>query len=279
MPSARFFAAAPVARGTRNRDTAAQRPGLVARELYGFVPADCVGEWNGSASARRIHCIRSGRVAALAGPLSLRLPLRGRVHGALARLRLYQHVLEEVMRRTPVLPARFGARLPGRAATGLLLRDNEDRLLRAIEAYGHLLQFGLRVTGPRVAPGSGPRILAAREHIRLELRSFCLAMRDEPDPQGRALLCMTVLTRPWDEARLDAALARLDGEFGGWLQFTCIGPLPPCSFVRVTLTRNSVASSAWGLDLSSTLSGAAWPPLPLQCPAARPSRRAAGQAA
>ncbi|MFP3944280.1 MAG: GvpL/GvpF family gas vesicle protein [Alphaproteobacteria bacterium] len=237
-----------------------KRPVFLSRDLYGFVPAGFSGE-PAPGVLKRYQCIRAGSVAALAGPPSLRLPVRNRVRHALGKLRTYQRVLEEVMRRTPVLPARFGSRLPDRSTALRLLSRNEDRLTRAIATYGHLLQLELRVSGPRVEPGVGSRILAAREHIRLELKNLCLAMQERTDASAGTLLGLTMLIRPFDEARLDAALARLDGEFGGWLRFHCIGPLPPCNFIRAAVERSGNGASGWTLNLNSTLPGAAWPPI------------------
>ncbi len=235
------------------------RPVIFSRDLYGFIPADVLDQ-SEPAVLRSIHTIRSGPIAALAGPLSLRLPLPSRVRHALTRLRAYQRVLEEVMQWTPVLPARFGSRLPDRPTTVRLLRKNEDRLERAITTFGHWRQFDIRVSGPRIDPKVGSRTLAAREQIRLELKSLCLAMREQPTLPPGTLLNTTVLIRPFDEPRLDALLARLDGEFGGWLHIDCVGPLPPCNFVRAAISRGrkGAAAAECTLTLTSTLPGRAW---------------------
>lgn len=239
---------------TRTGSSTVKRPVILARDVYGFVPADFEHE---PAFSRRFQCIRSGRVAALTGLPSLQLPMRNRVRHALGKLRTYQRVLEQVMQRTPVLPARFGSRLPDRSTALRLLRENEDRLWRAIQAYGHLRQLDLQVSGPSIDPGVGSRLLAAREQIRLELKSLCVAMHEETSLPAGTLLSLRLLIRPFDEPRLDGSLARLDGEFGGWLHFHCVGPLPPCNFVRATILRTGNGTSAWKLGLTSTLPGAA----------------------
>ena len=148
-----------------------------------------------------------------------------------------------------------------RSTAARLLRENEDRLERTIGAYGHLRQLEIRVGGPRVDPAVGSRVLAAREQIRLELKGLCLAMREETPLAAGTLLHLTVLIRPFDEPRLDAALGRLDGEFGGWLQFDCVGPLPPCNFVRAAVSRTGNGSSGWTLSLNATLPGAVLSPV------------------
>lgn len=235
------------------RDLKSNMPIIVSRPVFGFIPAQYAqGITHERPMGRRLQCICGERVAALAGPPALTLPAPNKVLRSLRRLRTHQQMLENVMRRVPVLPVHFATQLPNRQTIRRFLRENDERLLRAIDVYGHLLQLEVLVSCRGPQPG-GCRAAAAREQIRLELRRRSLAIREEAVDGKDTLLWATVLFRSLDEPRIDAVLARLHGEYDGWLHIKCVGPLPPCRFARARVLRELPSSSdepRWTLTLN-----------------------------
>jgi Gas vesicle synthesis protein GvpL/GvpF len=165
----------------------------------------------------------------------------------LDRLLEYQRVIQSLMERRSVLPARFGSRSSGRAELCELLERRYHQLLASLERVRGAVELALRAewrdpspasSGGR--PGDGTAYLLAR--VDLHRRATAVARRLDP-LATHARACQTrVLPRPElavssayliEPARLGEfaeTLAEIDGPAEP-IDLVCTGPWPPYSFV------------------------------------------------
>lgn len=186
-----------------------------------------------------------------------------------ANVRRHLEVLEALMERCTVLPARFGSVYSGRAELDDYISDAREVLAADMARVRGHVEIGVRVTDERVpnsaqAPagslmaradcgastGPGASYLAARQVDaerrtrkkraiealadavigRLEPLASRHSWKATPTPSGRPSVSLAFLVRRERFEDFRGALANLrDAEPG--LEFLCTGPWPPYSFV------------------------------------------------
>ncbi|MDR3473955.1 MAG: GvpL/GvpF family gas vesicle protein [Devosia sp.] len=219
----------------------------------------------------KVVTIPAGGLAAVVGaapPVDFHaLPREEAVRYLLA----HQRVAEVVMRDTPALPVRFGTVLPNEPAViGMLERGqtvltprlaqfsrhvqielivswNLEEVLREIATEDAVVQLKAALeAAPSTTTGDlkvalGRLVKAAidsrREIIRnriLEVLAPIAADMVENALMDDGMVANVALLLPEEASQtLDQRLAELDAEFGGRLNFRCVGPLPPSSFATV----------------------------------------------
>ncbi len=214
---------------------------------------------------------------------------------AMRYLVAHQRVIEHVMKDLSLLPVKFGTVLPDDervlqllTQSGALFRETLDQfatrvqmevvaLWNAPEVFQEIAQAEPVVRHKAQLMGRAPEeTLAERVAIGqivqtlLEERRVALSSRLLPALQRVALdvvinplmsdsmvLNVALLVDEPGRRQLDGQLETLDKEFGGRLNFRCVGPLPPYSFatVEVQMISGEVATAAWhhlGLGESTT---------------------------
>jgi Gas vesicle synthesis protein GvpL/GvpF len=170
---------------------------VTALYLYGVTRAPALPR---SQTLRGISLVRAGDRAAIVSQVDATRPSP----------REHADVLEEVYARTPVLPARVGTTLPNRAVIDFLAADELGRLLDAHRDTAELSLEG-----------------AYDEELLVELSTSLTELRDvfrrSPSPERRLALGRAVA---------DDLLA---AELSPPLRLELVGPLPPYSFVDLSL--------------------------------------------
>ena len=248
--------------------------------VYGVVRSS---EGKGLAAAgvedEPVALIRAGSLAAIAGPVTPGPVVASRA--ALERhMEVLQEAME---RCSAVLPMRFGVVFPDAdAVRDELLGARRDELEELLKAMTGLAEVRIRALYHdevvlREAVGSNEAIRRLREEVRErpeaatyyqrirlgELVAQAVAERQAADAaliRGRvdalaqmvheeelvhervaADLALLVKRERLDE--LDAAVSRLAEELGGRMRFRYVGPLPPHSFVELSM---SAEARSWG---------------------------------
>jgi hypothetical protein len=169
----------------------------------------------------------------------------GRPTPTLGALRRYEEIVERLMARQPVLPARFGSVLPDDDAARAALRERYDELRRALEAVRGAVELGVRGSWTQVptrsAPRSGTEYLLGQLDIRRRaeravgcvdpLRELARSSKVKVLPQPSVPFLAAFLV---DRERTDEFMGlveQLDGAFEDG-ELICTGPWPPYSFVQ-----------------------------------------------
>lgn len=205
----------------------------------------------------------------------------------------HQRVIEHVMQDFSLLPVKFGTVLPDdeRAhqlltQSGTLFRETLDKfatrvqmevvaLWNAQEVFQEIAQAEPVVQRKAQVVGSAPeetlaervalgqlvqtlleeRRAALRSRLLPALHSVALDAVINPLMGDSMVLNVALLVDEPGRRQLDGQLEALDKEFGGRLNFRCVGPLPPYSFatVEVQMISGEAANAAWQhLDLGES---------------------------
>jgi Gas vesicle synthesis protein GvpL/GvpF len=210
--------------------------------LYGITDAEAVaGETTGIDGAR-LETVRHRQLVAIVSaehepdqPADLDRMLR------------YERVVQTLMERQALLPARFASRSPGAVQLCQRLEQEHDALLSALERVRGAVELALRAEWLDPAParsggvqqnGTGYML----ERLDLHRRATVVARRLDP-LASRARECrMRVMPRPEvavsgaylvDSGQLEPFTETLRDIDGATEQvdFVCTGPWPPYSFV------------------------------------------------
>jgi len=157
----------------------------------------------------------------------------------------YDNVLERLMARHVILPARFGSLMDGHAEVRALLHRRRDELGRSLERVRGAVEFGLstgwRDPDERPEPSSGTEYMLGR--LALHRRASEVARTLEPLGALARSSRQRVLPRPTLPVTASylvekdcseefiRTVAQLDGLLGD-VNVICTGPWPPYSFVE-----------------------------------------------
>ena len=193
---------------------------------------------------------------------------------ALRYLLAHQRVVEAVMHNSAALPVKFGTVVPDEVTVVSLLVRGEPVLapplaelaqhvqielivswrledtLREIAAEDAVVQLkakvaalaaettsDLRVELGRLVKGSiDRRRELCRSRILAGLRPIVADVAQNAVMDDRMVVNLALLMPKGASDVFDQHIAQLDEEFGGRLNFRCIGPLPPYSFATVEVT-------------------------------------------
>jgi len=187
----------------------------------------------------------------------------------LRHLASHQRVIEQVMKRSTVVPVKFGTYADGEADVLKILRENRSELEQALSRFAGTIELDVVVTWADLSPVL--QEIATEEPVRkmkaaiaamplgqtleqkiklgelvkdrLDLRRTDIAEEILQGIRGLArdvsvnhlkdhsmILNVALLLDRGAEGDLDARVAELDERFDGALNFRCVGPLPPYSF-------------------------------------------------
>ncbi len=203
----------------------------------------------------------------------------------------HQEVLEAAMKRTTVLPVKFGTVAPSEAAIRSLLRGQRDMLAGMLAEFSGCTQMEIVVlwqletvfaeiaTEPGIAAVRKEAQLGASETAAVRIGQMVKAALDRrrlamqtrlnevlgpavmdiafnAPMDDRMAANLAVLISKTDAGKLDHALERFDAEFGGRLTLRCVGPLPPSSFATLQVTfpsAQAIARARQALEITGPL--------------------------
>ena len=187
----------------------------------------------------------------------------------LRHLAAHQQVIEQAMKRSTVVPVKFGTYADDEADVLRILRDNHNALEGALQSFAGTIELDVVVTWPDLSPvlqevaREAPvrelkaqtaalppdqafqsklklgelvkqRLDARRDDIAEEilpaLRDLARDVSVNDRKDDSMILNVALLLDQSAEGTLDARVNQLDGRFDGALNFRCVGPLPPYSF-------------------------------------------------
>ena len=245
---------------------------MAMMHLYAVIPAQeearlgVVG-----VDQREVRCIAAGNFAAVVGGAPLPDYRDIDRKQAVGYLLLHQRVVETAMRDHRVLPVKFGTILQDEHSVGRLLVQGADifrtalarleskvqvevmalwdltTVLAEVAREDSVVRFKSAAATATKAVGVEDQVaLGKMVHVFVEQRRAALKdslvariaeaacdMIVNPDMDENMVMNLALLVE--DNARdlLDMRLRELDTEFGGKLNFRCVGPLPPYSFATV----------------------------------------------
>lgn len=190
---------------------------------------------------------------------------------ALRLLMAHQQVLEAAMPEAAVLPVKFGTIAPHEAAVRTLLHQRREMLTQLLMQFAGCSQVEIIVLwqpeaifaeiavepevlearktaqaarDPAAAQQLGQMVKAALERRRDRLQArlqealapLAIDIAINAPMDDRMAVNLAVLIDQADTGPLQAALEKLDAEFGGKLTFRLVGPLPPASFATLQVS-------------------------------------------
>lgn len=235
--------------------------------------------------ANGVSLITQGGIAAIAGAAPFG-SASGLTRGAaLSHLLIQQRTLEAVMAQGPVLPARFGSVAPDEAAVRCMLIRGEQRLAAKLDEFGDSVQAEVSVswdldavffdigrelhvhragqategeTSQEVSLRVGALVKASLDRRRRdiaaqvldELMTVATDVIENASSGDDHVASFTLLLDKADLVSLEGVLNRLDGDFGGRLDFRCIGPAPLSTFAAVDVDFRPalIVQRAWRAD-------------------------------
>src|SRR5919108_4280719 len=252
--------------------------GSPATDVYGIVPSEATATPSGpGVEGGKLRTVACGPVAAIVSSVSTH-PVGARP----GNLRAHSDVLQEAIQGSTPLPMRFGfvmddddavrlqlleARRPeleslleemsGRVEMSVKVYFLEDALLRSIvkenRAIAELREATRRLPGhagyyKRIELGElileaierRRRNDASRIHARLD--QVAIESVSESDVPDRMVLKAALLVERQRIPALRECVAKLAEERADSMQFTCVGPLPPYSFVEFAPRAQAVAA-------------------------------------
>jgi hypothetical protein len=239
--------------------------------IYGVVGGDCPHEFEARGlGGEPVRVVRHGDLAALISPA----PPAG-YPATQPNVVAHELVIEEAMRICPVLPMRFGVVAPNpRAVRDSFFRPRLVELRRLLARVAGKVELGLKVYWPeqlvfqeivaenaelralRDSLRSRPAKQTTAERVRLgQMVEADLLAKRERDAErilaalqplagdlelGKITAEMMVLNAAFlvdleRQGEFDEAMTKLHRQLGRRLIFKYLGPLPPYSFVNITL--------------------------------------------
>ena len=212
---------------------------------------------------------------------------------ALRYLVAHQGVVEAVMGRFTALPVKFGTVLPDEARVRRLLEQGYTLLRSTLEEIAGRVQMEVVVTwdlaavfqeisaeeeiaraksrvvgrpseeaaearvaiGQMVKASLDRRRSALQDYLVPWLRDVALDLVANPLLDDGMVANVALLLDGAGREALDRRLVELDRQFQGWLNFRCVGPLPPYSFATVevqTPAFEAVDTARYRLGLGKT---------------------------
>lgn len=157
----------------------------------------------------------------------------------------YEEIIERLMRRRPILPARFGSVLADEAEAQAALRDRYEELRQRLELVRGAVELGVR--GSWVDEPTRPPARSGTEYMlgQLDVRRRAQRFAEQVDPLRPLARSSKVKVLPRPSVPLLAAYlvdrdrtqefmelaAELDAAFEEG-QLACTGPWPPYSFAE-----------------------------------------------
>ena len=219
----------------------------------------------------KVYSVPHGDIAAVVSASPLADYRDSEREQAVHHLLNHQSVVETVMRSSPLLPVKFGTTLPDIPDVRLLLAQGESLFRTTLEAFTGLVQLEVvilwnlsevlqeigqeepivqlkaQVTArgaeatitERIAIGQMVQASLERRRAMLQdrllppLRELTLDTAINPLMDDNMVANVALLVNKAGSKALEKRLDALDGEFGGRLNFRCVGPLPPYSFASV----------------------------------------------
>jgi hypothetical protein len=170
----------------------------------------------------------------------------------------FEQVMERLMQRGAIVPARFGTVLADDDVVRALVRDGHEELTRGLGQVRGAVELGTRVrwrvTTAPAAPIPAPRNGSAYMTSRVKLHQRARELAQRLDPLAELARDVRVRLAEDDEfpvheaylvdrdslARFTDAIRRLDQREPD-IELVCTGPWPPYSFARaVDLTGRAV---------------------------------------
>lgn len=231
-------------------------------------PFDVAGLWPPEPQVRIVRGDALAAVVSAAPAIDFRALSR---EDAVRYLLAHQRVVESVMRSSTALPVKFGTTLPDEAAVVRMLAHGaamlapplaelsrhvqvelivswsiddivrevatEDAVVRlktqiATQAGGASSEQRLAI-GKLVKDAIDGRRESYRSRIVAAVRAIAADLVENAVMDDRMVANLALLLPKGASDALDRRLAELDEEFGGRLNFRCVGPLPPYSFATV----------------------------------------------
>jgi hypothetical protein len=241
---------------------------MSALHIYGVVRPDRSPKLSVEGVAGAVRIVAEGRAAAIVGAPPPRALWKAPQEHVLFCLLKHQQTLEAAMGEASVLPVRFGSVAPDEAALrsalnrgGALLRTKLDEFFERQQMHVEV-SWDLEVVFADIArelhvfqalqamdesPGELTRVEAGRlvkESLDRRRRSLSRSVFEElttvaadiieTSPEDDDVVAdFALLLDKADQLSLEGVLNRLDADFGGSLNFRCVGPLPPSCFALV----------------------------------------------
>lgn len=255
---------------------------MSALHLYGVVGADNLLAPAAEGVAGGVRIISEGPIAVIAGAAQLGR-LRGLARDKAAPLLLMrQQALELAMAQTTVLPIRFGTVAPDEAAVRRMLAQGETLLRAKLDEFSGCQQVEIAVSwdlervfaeiameshifhalrvlndesenrervaaGVMVKASLDRRRRGVSERLFEELATVAMDVVEDLPADDSVVANFALLLDRTDFTSLEGVLNRLDADYGGRLNFRCVGPLPPSTFatVEVDFASAGAIGEAW----------------------------------
>lgn len=158
----------------------------------------------------------------------------------------YERIVEELMKRQPILPARYGTALADERAARAALRERREELTRALHEVADAVELAVRATWSDPSayartPSSGReyllgRLQAQREAQRIAerldpLRSLARRSLVRVLPRPSMPLLAAYLVERDAVTSFDECFRSLSAAVDG-AELSCTGPWPPYSFAE-----------------------------------------------
>jgi len=232
---------------------------------------DVAGLWPADPQVRTIDGNGLAAVVSASPPVDFRGLAR---EEAVRYLLAHQRVVEAVMRISAALPVKFGTTLPDEATVASVVIRGAPVLMPPLAAVSQHIQVELVVCwriedvlqeiageeavvkckaqidtqaggatsdqcvaiGKLVKESIDRRRESYRSRIVTSVGSIAVDVIENALMDNRMVANLALLLAKDANDLLDRRLAELDEEFGGRLNFRCVGPLPPYSFATVELS-------------------------------------------
>lgn len=242
--------------------------------LYGFVAVDAPGSYGPiglGGTEDEVFTVPGKNLSAVVSRTPVRLPLP-EPDNILAHAR----VLETIMKRTTVVPAKFGTVFASRTALVKVMRQSAVELGEVLKMLVNKVELGLQVVwrkevlramlvamadhDPEIAElkreadkGNGfqialnlgelvqNKVRGKTDHLRQQLLSplmqAAVATRHKDVRTDRMIMNEAFLVDAERESRFDAIVEELAAQYGDQLEFNYSGPWPAFSFAAIKIDR------------------------------------------
>lgn len=253
--------------------------------LHGIIDAQSAGGLSQEGVQNCVRIISEGEIAAIISAVPEGRVLHNLQREDAMRLLLeHQNMLEPILAKATVLPAKFGTTLPDEAAVRRMLQLGQAQITPCLAELAGCQQMNVAVEWPlrdvfvEIASDSAIAELRAKAQAgggeeaqiqlgtavknALERRRAALGskVREKLQAVAREIAVnapagdnivsnLSLLMERGNLAVLDTALEALDAATDGKLTFRCVGPLPMSVFasVNVTIPPQDVVEQAWRL--------------------------------
>jgi hypothetical protein len=227
--------------------------------------ADRLAANDGLSRLKDVEIVGHENLAALVGPVFQSRIFQSQSSARTQYLKNYLSVLECAMEESPTLPAAPFSPIPDTSFAVQLLKANTDSIGQRLAQYGNRLEVQISVRwdinlvvrqiltqSDLGAPQDQPekiKVRAARDldeaiamrksklthAIHSAIRPLILDQVTEDKASCDILCAMKVMIAKDEETELYRVLQSISGGSAGQLKINCVGPLPPYSFIALSL--------------------------------------------